>query len=360
MQQTFKTRVDEFWSWFSQRSNEIYQAVDAANHDWLVEQMSAAVSAIQPDLAWVFGPGADGVGHSFTVSGEGLVEKQILAEFWRQRAPELPNWTFHASRQPATAERLAAAGIQVGENEQVDVAGFQVRPSVDEERQVVDITAWHPSLDVVPKEHHPQILFLLLDDALGEFGTGNWIGEIEVKPLDKKGLFRRSGSSESEQPMTLLDLPSFISELAEQKGWTKPSPVESRTVYQVGEQSSAHRGDTAVGSTAIPNLIAELLQNGALVDDPFTAAGADLVSLQLDGSLFTPGQQADQRGAIEDALDEALSAAQSGAVLGGAIGHINSYIEMVLYDGAASRAIVESKLAELQLTERATLHPMRA
>ncbi len=360
MQQTFKARVDEFWSWFSQRSDEIHQAVDAANHDWLVEQMSAAVSAIQPDLAWVFGPGEGGVGHSFTVSGEGLVEKQILAEFWRQRAPELPNWTFYASRQPATAERLAAAGIQVGENEQVEVSGFQVRPSVDEERQVVDITAWHPSLDVVPKEHHPQILFLLLDDALGEFGTGNWIGEIEVRPLDKKGLFRRSKSTaaDDEQPMTLLDLPAYISELSEERGWTRPSPVESRTVYQVGEQSSAHRGDTAVGSTAIPNLIAEFLQNGALVDDPFTAAGAELVSLQLDGSLFTPGQQADQRGAIEDALDETLVAAQAGAVLGGAIGHTNSYVEMVLYDGATSRAIVEAKLAELDLTERATLYPM--
>ncbi len=58
------------------------------------------VNELSPGFAWVFGPGADGIGHSFTLSGEGVIHRQLLALQWLSRAPVINGWTFYAARQP--------------------------------------------------------------------------------------------------------------------------------------------------------------------------------------------------------------------------------------------------------------------
>lgn len=349
MTATFKTRVAEFWKWYPQVADRFFQTIEDGRCEDLTTEVSEFMEETLPHLAWVFGPGENG-GHSFTVSGEGVVPKQLLADYWLSHAREIPNWTFYGSRQPSPPERLKDIAIGVGDQEQVDAESFLLQTSVDEEDKLIHIVAWHPAFEKLPEEHHYQILFLLLDEALGEFGVEQWLGGIEVEPIEP-----------GDDTRTLADLPTFIEHVNEYYNWEKLPPLETRTLYQLSEDQEpdvdgSPRADTIVGQSAIPRVVFELLEhNGRLPEDPLEGTGAELVYIAIDSSVFPDGSQADVRGNIEDALEEALENEQSGRVLGGAFGVNESYIDLILFDGDNSRRIVEETLAGLQLAGRSRL-----
>jgi hypothetical protein len=341
---TFKEQVGRFWNWYSQVADRLFETIERGRCQDLVAEVSELMEETLPQLAWVFGPG-EGGGHSFTVSGEGVVAKQLLAEYWQSRAPQIPNWTFYASRQPSPPEKLKSFAIRVGDEAQVDFDSLLVKTSVDEEAQVVNIVAWHPALKHVPEEHHFQILFLLLDEALGEFGTQTWLGEIHIEPI-----------AQGKDTRPLVELPAFVRHVNEFYKWDKLPPLRSYTLYEAPEQTDARRGDTVVGTTCIPDLIFEFLENGGeLPEDPLDGTGAEFAYVVIDGSVFPEGSQTDVRGNIEDALADALESELSGRTLGGAFGIDESYIDLILFDGDRSRMIVQEVLNSLQLSGRSRI-----
>lgn len=341
---TFKTRVATFWDWYDDVAERLFETIERGECATLAEEVGGFMSNTLPHLSWVFGPGENG-GHSFTVTGEGYVPRQLLAEYWLECAPEIPKWTFHSSRQPAAAEDLKDFCIAVGEGDRVDTESFLLSTSVDDESEVIDLIAWHPVYGNVDEEHHLQILFLLLDEALGEFGTQTWIGEIKVQPIES-----------SEKIVTLSELPEFIRQVNAYHQWEKLPPLQSFSLYEVGEHRETPRGDTIVGSTVIPNEIFELIDSdGKLEEDPLQDTGAEFVYLAIDSELFPEGQQSEVRGNIEDALDDALQEHASGRTLGGAFGIDETYIDLLLLDGDESRKVVRDMLDSLQLTHRSRI-----
>jgi hypothetical protein len=341
---TFKDRVTEFWDWYVRVADRFFETIEQGRCEDLTSEVSDFMQKTLPNLSWVFGPGEKG-GHSFTVTGEGVVPRQLLAEYWHSRAPEIPNWTFYGSRQPTPAEQLKDISIRVGQQEQVDVETFLLKTSVDDEAKAIDIVAWHPALERVPQEHHLQILFLLLDEALGEFGTQTWLGDIKIEPI-----------ASGEATKRLSDLPEFIQQVNRYHEWEKLPPLESFTLYEVHTQTSSRRGDTVVGTTCIPDIVFDFLEhNGKLPQDPFEGTGAELAYAAIDGSVFPDGGQSEVRGRIEDALGNALANQLSGRTLGGAFGTGKSYIDLLLFDGANSRQIVQETFDELQLQGRSRI-----
>ena len=343
-QDTFKTRVAMFWEWFAPQAERFYQTIEAGDCTSLVDEVSENMARLLPNLSWVFGPG-EGGGHSFTVTGEGQVAKQMLAEYWKSHAPQLPGWTFYASRQPSSDERLQGVAIGIGENAQIDAEGFLIKSTVDNEAELIDIVAWHPSLSELAEPHHYEVLFLLLDEALGEFGTQMWLGDIQIEAFPP-----------AEATTNIQNLRKFIKQAANYHEWEKLPPLKSYSLYEVPEQADFPRGDTLVGLTCIPNIVFELLDNqGALEENPLEGTGAEFAYLAIDGDVFPEGEQSAVRGNIEEALQEALEEHASGRVFGGAFGTQQSYIDLLLFDGDNSRAIVLETMQRLQLHQRSRL-----
>jgi hypothetical protein len=205
--------------------------------------------------------------------------------------------------------------------------------------------AWHPALEQVPEEHHLRILFLLLDQALGEFGTQNWLGDIKLEPI-----------TASETNRMLSELPEFIRQVSHYHEWEKLSPLRSFTLYEVSAQTDSRRGDTLVGTTCIPDTVCEFLENdGKLPEDPFDGIGAEFAYVAIDATVFPDGAQTEVRGNIEDALSDALESEFSGRTLGGAFGTGESYIDLLLFDGDNSRRIIRETLDRLQLQGRSRI-----
>ncbi len=256
---TFKSRVEKFWSWFPEVAKRFEVALRDDDPQPVVDEVSQFMAQNMPALSWALGRGENQL-HSFTLTGEGQVPKQLLAEYWHSRAVEMPGWAFYASRQPSTYETLKDIAIGVSEQDQVDAANFLLKTSIDEENELIDIIAWHPALEQVPEEHHFQILFLLLDEALGEFGVQTWLGQIKVEPITDMANTRN-----------LLDLPKFISQVNLYHQWEKLPPLESYSTYELPEQVEGPRGDTVVGNSCVPDVIFEYIENeGELETNPLT------------------------------------------------------------------------------------------
>lgn len=344
--QTFRQRVEEFWDWFpTVAPGYRQQLIDQCSSE-VVADAGKTLDKLLPGICWGFGiEDADQGRVTFNLTGEGNIAKQLLAEHWLSAQVAIPGWTFFGSRQPSSPETLKNMGIQIGGEQGVEADTFLLRTTVDEEREKVDIAVWHPAYDQLGEEHHLPILFIFLDEALGEFGTQLWLGDITIDQTVTDGETR-----------SLTELPKFIESIQQYHKWEKLSPLDSYTGYEVPEQNSGRRGDTVVGTTCIPDVVAEFLNNnGRLTEDPLPGLGAEFVYVAVDGDVFPDGQQVDVRANIEDTINDALRPVSGGRSVGGAFGINESYIEFLLYDGENSRSIIQDTLNELQLGGRSQI-----
>jgi len=326
---TFKTRVEKFWDWYSEQSSRLFEVVDRGQSPSLGQEVSAKVDDLLPGFAWVFGPGEGGIGHSFTLSGEGVLHRQLLAIYCVSRAPKLQGWSFYASRQPGSIDGIQ---LDIG-GRKFDPLEVWITPHVDHESRKVDLTVWHPLMSQMDPNQRLGPVFLFLDEVLGEFGTGQWIGEIN---LDDKRLA---------EAIPLKELLSFVKKVEADTGWKKLAPGEEATLYRSKQPHDRFlRGDVIVGNTMHPQLIGEYLRAEGLLEDPLRGTGADYVFVSFDAKIMPAGKQVDARAKIEDALDGALKSARSGRLLGGALGVRFAYIDLLLYDGSTSLEIVRDVL----------------
>lgn len=344
--QTFRQRVDEFWNWFPMVAPRYRELLLDNQGKEVVPEVSKKLDNLLPGLCWGFGiEDAEKGDVLFNVTGEGRIEMQLLAEYWLSQSVAIPGWQFFGSKQPSSPDKLKGISIGIDEEQSVDADTFLIGTSVDEESEKIDIAGWHPAFEQLGEEHHMQILFLFLDEALGEFGTQTWLGEITIDPSVVQGETR-----------ALSELPAFIESVEKYHEWEKLSPLDAYTGYEIREQSSGRRGDTVVGSTCIPNLVGEFLDNdGRLTEDPLPDTGAEFVYVAVDGSVFPDGEQIDVRTNIEDTINDALRTQCGGRSVGGAFGINESYIEFLLFDGDNSRSIISATLNELQLGSRSRL-----
>jgi len=338
---TLKTRVELFWKWYAEAAPRFFQTIEAGKCPDLAAEVSAKVDELLPGFAWVFGPGENGQGHSFTLSGEGNLHRQLLTLYWFSQAPNLPGWTFYPSRQPGSIE---GKRIKIGE-QTFNPIEFWITPSINPKKEKVDIIVWHPLFSALKDKDKWTILFLFLDEVLGEYGTQQSIGEIKL------------GNEHLADAIPLSELLGFIKKTESEAGWKKYLPGQAGTIYKQPQPHDEFlRGDIMVGSTVHLVLINEYAKSKGEYKDPLEGTGANYVFITFDASILPKGGQSAARGEIEDTLEKALSAAQGGRVLGGALGVRYAYIDLLLFDGDTSLQIVRQVLKDKQLPPGTGIH----
>jgi hypothetical protein len=328
---TFKTRVERFWDWYAAQASRFLEVINNGQCPSLANEVSSKMHELLPGFAWVFGPGENKISHSFTISGEGMFHRQLLAIYCVSRAPKLDGWTFYASRQPGSIDGIC---LDIG-GRKFDPLQLWIAPQVNHESQKVDITVWHPFIGHIDSNQRLGPVFLLLDEVLGEFGTGQWVGEIKLN--DKR----------LSDAIPLKELYSFVKKVEADTGWKKLPPGEQFFVFELKQPHDRFlRSDIIVGNTVHPRLVTEYLHAEGRLEDPLCGTGADYVFVSFDSAILPAGQQTDARARIEEALEAALQNANSGRVLGAAFGTRFAYIDLLLYDGTNSLEIVKPVLSE--------------
>jgi hypothetical protein len=324
---TFKQRVAAFWTWYAGVAERFHRHFEGERDDGLAAAVSDKVDELLPGMAWVFGPGGKPGEHSFTLTGEGIPFKQMLARYWLRQAPEIEGWCFHAERmaydEPGEFSlRFDKLVFKVME--------FWVTPEVDQENECLDLTVWHPLADQIDKGHCQTALFLVLDEIFGETGTGRWIGGME---------FSRTKLGPS---MPILELKEFLEATRADRGWKFIHPCDTYTGYRIPpeKQRNQLRFDTIAGTSRGWEVLCSYFEETDGFSDPFRKVGAGWVYLTFPSSMLPAGRQVDARGEIEEAIEDALAAERSGLSLGGAIGTRHAYLDFLVFDGERSLAII--------------------
>lgn len=339
---SFKSRVNEFWKWYSDVGPRFFRTIEAGNCKDLLHEVSPVVEELFPGFAWVFGPGPNEVGgHSFTLSGSGSIHFQFLAEYWKAQAPELEGWTFHASRQPNGADPVAA--IRIDETKFV-FGETQFTANVNNEKEKVDLEVFNPSFANVESEVRVEVTFLILDYILGEYGTEQWVGIIDTT------------TELNEAARSILKLPDLLHDLEIKHQWKKLPPTESGTVYECEGEEGFARSDTLFGSTVNMTLIQEYLSSRGQMENPIEATGADFLFAEFATSNVPQGSEVEFRSQIIDSIEEELQASQLGISLGGAFGFNNTYLDFLLFDTDLAVPIIRRHLEKQDLEGGCAIH----
>jgi hypothetical protein len=339
---TFRQRVKEFWRWFPTVAAPIAEQLQTGNGlDDLGPDFVDQIRDRVGGLSWVFGPG-EGEGRlSLTVTGEGQKAKQLLSHFWWSQAVEVPGWDFYCSRQPSPRDQLARLAIDVG-GSSVDADSLMIATEIDDEAEAVNIKAWHDVFASLPDDGRLQILYLLLDEALGEYGTQTKLGDIQIQ---------RDASARP-----LIELPAFVDKLWSEKGWSDLSPLETYSGYRVEPSEGFDRADTIAGYTCVPRVVLGFLNNrGRLDEDPIENTGAEFLFIQIRGDTESMSDALKFRTEVDEEVARRLSGA--GYVIGGATGTANMYIDLVAFDGNRSTAAIEEALLVKQLDGKYEIKP---
>ena len=278
----FKQRVEGFWRWYEEVADRFHQTIEDHRCTDLSDEVSEAVHRFLPGMAWVFGPGEKPGEHSFTLSGEGIEFKQMLALHWLKRVPRIEGWKFYAERQPAEEPgnfSLRFDDLVFGAME------FWVTPEIDEENECVDLTVWHPLAEQLDAQRCQTALFLFLDELFGEVGTGRWIGTME---------FSQSKLAES---MPILELKEFVDTTRADRGWKPQHPCDTWTCYRIPTEKrrKALRFDTISGVTVCWRTLRNFLDDPDSFADPFRELHAEWVYLSFPSSELPEGKEIEAR-----------------------------------------------------------------
>jgi hypothetical protein len=342
---SLKERVAEFWKWFSANAERFHATIQDKKCAELQPETTEAMKKWMGDMSWVYGPGENMTGHSLTLTGEGFLPKQFVAEYWASRAPKLKGWTFYSSRQPSEADGWGFKIHLRDSNEDFKPIEFWVFPYVNEDEEKIDIKVWHPSIHRLPENTRFMALFLILDELLCEHGTQNWIGEIKFSEEHLK------------KSIPISELPELIQTLEREHGWKKYPPTDTYSSYELKPQANEWlRSDTFAGTTRYFGLLRQYFNAEGPCEHPFPGVGLDYVFISIARSYFPKGDEVNARGIIEDDILAALEAEGAGISLGGASGHENLYLDFAIYDGERSIEIIKSVLKKHKVPKKTKIH----
>jgi len=166
--------VAAFWQWWAAHRAEILGDLHNSRAGW-IQPLTARVHGIHADLDWEFGPGRRAK-HLLALSANGDPRLRPTLERWRLAGPQDdPDFEFYTARQASPGERDGAMewnGIEV------PYADFRFAVEARDHQQRWDIVVHHPKLAALG-EAAPNLVFVVLDDLLGEDGVETWMGGID-------------------------------------------------------------------------------------------------------------------------------------------------------------------------------------
>ena len=305
--------LDAFWGWWASAKDFVASAIaeKSLGESPVVGYISTAVHNLHPDLAWELGPGRNAQ-HNLTVSPEGNVTLRRLTQQWLGSAPPPDGtWEYYASRQPSGALAIEISGHRFASEE------FRIAYTFDRSRERLDVELFHPKFRSSNDQLTRQVLFLTLDQCLGEDDVERWIGSIQAA---------------KSQPTGALRLEEFVLAVA-----------ETRKVA-TGEQYTLGQGKSRDGKPVLISVNSALKQIDHL-DHVFHLVIAIVVP-HPDGNGFPSKEDAETLNRAEDALLAALGA--NAVQIGRVTWAGRREIHMFIRDATAGAATVDGWIAQIR------------
>jgi hypothetical protein len=156
----------KFWQWFSDHSSELLLFED--REEELTKKLTRELRKVHPDLVFAIGPTENGK-REFVISANGIQSVfPVVVDLYKE-APEMKQWIvtpFHPRKGAELEVTL----------EDVTLSSDEVYFTYTIEEDKLGLTLY---TETMLEEKVMTILFLFLDNALGEYDVATKIGSVE-------------------------------------------------------------------------------------------------------------------------------------------------------------------------------------
>ena len=342
MQNSFRNRVAKFWSSFSEEESQIREMMNnKVEGETLLNFVDSILQIAFHKIYFEMGINNEGK-YELILTPEGDRSRLMQLHYWLQHAPQelWKKWNFYSSK-PAhakTGSTLVMYDIEIGEN---DIA---IYPKIDNERPKVNLEIYSSKLMALDEDQRYSMLFIYLDQFIGELYTMEYIGSIVFVNENSK-----------KPAVKITELKSFINKTIEENSWPEfDNPTEIYTGYRIEPKENSDwtlREDIFSGYTSCSSIL----------NDFYGKKTARFNEAKQDGVVFgftffeninVPREDIiNFRGEIEDKIVEETVPYGIANSIGGATGFHFSYIDFIIYDYAAFINIVKRILSTYNFEE---------
>jgi len=165
-----------FWRWFQANEPRLFEFEKDQEH--IFDELGMQLHRIQPNLTFEFGPKQHGK-REFVISADGIKDAFPAVIALADAAPSLPRWKIIKFR--------PRRGFQ----SPVTINGLQISPSqiqftIEPDGKKAGITLFIEGYKLTERERYASAVYLMLDQALGEYDVETKVGFIELKPSTAK------------------------------------------------------------------------------------------------------------------------------------------------------------------------------
>ena len=171
------SREELFWAWFD-RHQDAYFALDPSDRaatEKLFNELTGRLQAVDENLTFEFGPQKDGK-RELVISADGMRSSFPAVLSLAAAAPRLPRWKITAFR----PRRYPVLAIEIG-GAALDPRRISVRMEADGPK--IDLTIYLAGYTEPERSKVAQGVYLLLDEALGEYDVETKVGAIAFEAL---------------------------------------------------------------------------------------------------------------------------------------------------------------------------------
>ena len=180
-----KTDEEKFWNWFCKNSQMIYDF--ESNQEVIFDKIQEQLYKINSNLTFEISSVKNGK-RDFVISADGILEAFPFVEKLYTARPELKEWNFIKFR----PRRKIDNSIKIG-NKELHPADIKFMFIKDDSDGKIGIVIFMNGYNENEIEVYDQIGFLFLDEALGEYDTETYIGNIILQGFDSDYFDKSAG-----------------------------------------------------------------------------------------------------------------------------------------------------------------------
>jgi hypothetical protein len=162
-----------FWKWFALHENEYYN-YPLDEQELIFDRLSEALSKIDRDLTFEFGPTSSDGKKEFVISAGGIYSAFPSVIHLVSKAPPLERWKITAFRPRTPGSEIHFNDVILSEKD----VFFRYGKSDGK----IDIVLFIKGYEEQP--NYDMAVYLLLDSVLGEYDVETQIGGIERRAFD--------------------------------------------------------------------------------------------------------------------------------------------------------------------------------
>lgn len=177
---------DGFWRWFQVNEARLFDF--ESDRDKVFDELQVQLHKVKAGLTFEFGPKENGK-RDFVISADGIKDVFPSVISLANAAPSLSRWKIIKFRPRRDLSPISLNGLQLSP-EQVD---FTIEPDGPK----IGITLFIDGYKESEHERYVGLVFLMLDQALGEYDVETKVGGIDFKT-------RTAKSKTPKQPFSAL------------------------------------------------------------------------------------------------------------------------------------------------------------